>query len=1550
MGAGASTEFNPEAVSLGDAESSEPVDAEGYDSDLADDFRDLKAPRAKPAQGRPTVETSRGRLGPEPSGDAKRALPCAKKIVPPFQYPKDHPAGAEKLPDNKLRLEFVHGYRSHDARHNLHYDKKGLLVYHAAALGIVLNAKTRKQTFFDAHSDDVTCIAKHPGGDFFATGQVGDFPAIHVWRSSDAKKVCTIRSTELHKNAILCAAFSKCGKYLASVGADEAHLVAVHEWGPPGWDPLKGEATPKLIATEKFGRARPYVCAFNPVDGRLVVGGKKSLKFFTIDDGTLRVAPAQYSHGASKGFAACSVLSIAFLPDGSTFAGTMKGDAYKYEEGGCRAVRKFAAIHHGPIHDMAFTGKVLATAGKDGKIKLWSVFMQPVFEVDTAKVAEGLLDAHAQPRSYAAGKAPSIRALAPSADGRKLAYGTAASEIFEIDITDEKAAQDKTKAKLLMNGHAGAIDPKTGADRGDVWGLAMHPREPRFVTVSEDRSIRLWSLKGKTQDRMLRLPSKGRCVDWHPKTEHVAVGTYRGDVIVVDVEKGTIVTQTKLSNVRVNAVNYSPCGCFLGCASQDGVFRVLGVYAGQSGYQIVDKTDDVKPFFVIDAAHEDDRGPQAMTHVDWSEDSKFVQINTAGGDLLFFTAPQCDPVEAAFAPVRDAEWNSWTIPMGWATQGLWSEDAKPGDLNAVARSNRGDWEDGERVLACGDDYGSVKLAKYPANVGVSDAHEYRGHSAHVTNVAFSASDKWLVSTGGGDRCVMVWRHKDVDGPPDGLTPEAEAMLEDKKLTHEEKEERVLAIVHEAVGPDTDSESDEEDVVSYDQNAASSKPVMMLQTGMEHGLGVFTPVNATDGVPNPYKNHSLAELGCRRGYKSPMTGKPVLSQTHVPSWWKKDSTSYDVPTSRLKLAWAYGFRGHDARQNAWYNTKGEVCYHTAACGVVYNPASETQRLITDDPESDDVAEGNSDDVLCMTRHPERRIFATGEIGGKPKIIVWDSHDVKALAMLQGFHRTAVLCLCFSPCGDYLASVGADAEHSVAVYEWKTETLVATYKGDRNKILGINWSPFDGSLVTTGVKHVKFVKCAWKEGEKIAKGTVFRPRRATLGKKGKWQNFYACSFIDVEGKPPRTVVGCKGGQLYVFEGSTLAQVIPGAHDGKVNAVYTLHEHNVLLTGGDDGVVCFWKASDLSPLHKVRIESAATGRPAPISSLTTDAKAKALVGTKVGEIWEISDQAHLLVESHERGEIWGLAPHPSAGRAKVATGGDDGTIRIWNVKPGKKRHCVARARVIENAKPLKSGGGRYTTAAVRSLAWHPSGGQLAAGTVSGAVSLFKVDLDDPETTRIDKELDLWRPKLRTGWIADIKYSPATPDFPSGGHYIAVGSHDNVVDVYDTMRDHALVGTCKGHASFITHLGWSQDARYLWTNSGDYELMFWKMPTATQVKKGKDVQDVSWDGWTGVLGFQTTGVWYKGSDGTDVNACEVAIVPGDHGVEERVVATGDDRGIVSLFKAPALGGKPRTYGGHSSHVANVRFGPDGSQMFSAGGGDTSMLQWDVYMPAPVE
>jgi len=35
--------------------------------------------------------------------------------------------------------------------------------------------------------------------------------------------------------------------------------------------------------------------------------------------------------------------------------------------------------------------------------------------------------------------------------------------------------------------------------------------------------------------------------------------------------------------------------------------------------------------------------------------------------------------------------------------------------------------------------------------------EGRGHSSHVTNVRFNKSDSYLVTLGGNDRTVCVWR-------------------------------------------------------------------------------------------------------------------------------------------------------------------------------------------------------------------------------------------------------------------------------------------------------------------------------------------------------------------------------------------------------------------------------------------------------------------------------------------------------------------------------------------------------------------------------------------------------------------------------------------------------------------------------------------------------------------------------------------------------------------------------------------------------------------------
>ena len=48
----------------------------------------------------------------------------------------------------------------------------GEVVYHVAALGIVLDRKTNVQRFYNGHSDDILCLALHPAKDLAATGQV----------------------------------------------------------------------------------------------------------------------------------------------------------------------------------------------------------------------------------------------------------------------------------------------------------------------------------------------------------------------------------------------------------------------------------------------------------------------------------------------------------------------------------------------------------------------------------------------------------------------------------------------------------------------------------------------------------------------------------------------------------------------------------------------------------------------------------------------------------------------------------------------------------------------------------------------------------------------------------------------------------------------------------------------------------------------------------------------------------------------------------------------------------------------------------------------------------------------------------------------------------------------------------------------------------------------------------------------------------------------------------------------------------------------------------
>ena len=78
----------------------------------------------------------------------------------------------------------------------------------------------------------------------------------------------------------------------------------------------------------------------------------------------------------------------------------------------------------------------------------------------------------------------------------------------------------------------------------------------------------------------------------------------------------------------------------------------------------------------------------------------------------------------------------------------------------------------------------------------------------------------------------------------------------------------------------------------------------------------------------------------------------------------------APPAKLKLEWVYGYRGRDARANLHLLPTGEMTYFVAAVVVLYNVEDQSQRHYL----------GHTQDIRCMSLHPNKLLIATGQGAG------------------------------------------------------------------------------------------------------------------------------------------------------------------------------------------------------------------------------------------------------------------------------------------------------------------------------------------------------------------------------------------------------------------------------------------------------------------------------------------------------------------------------------------------------------------------------------------
>jgi microtubule-associated protein-like 6 len=480
-------------------------------------------------------------------------VPHARQaIIPPTSHQTLY--NAQEAPEHALELDHVHGYRAHDARHNLLYTSTGRLVYPAGATGVVHDAGGGEQTFFSGHEDDILCITLHADGDTVATGAAGVEPAVCVWSAATGVLRAELRG--FHRRGVVALAFDATGEKLATCGLDDQHSVAVYDW-----------ATERLAASAPGG-GRVLAAGFSPVSGQLVCGGVGHLCFWTTTGSTL--APREAEYGLAGGAAGATVTALGWHPDGGALTGSIAGALYRWQADGEACLWCCASAHAGPVHDICFTGDVVASGGKDGRILIWApAQMQRVDCIDLRVAAAQELDAAGRPRGASTGRAPVVRSLCASADGTQLLVGTATGEAWELDM--RAPGTWRTGCRLLFAAHgpgAPALGGRPPPPR--ACGLAAHPCELAFATVGDDATLRQWDCVQRVCTMRRQLPAPGLAVAYSAEGRTLAVGLADGRLLVLDATSGLQLNLVAHRRDALAVLSFAPKGRWLAAGCDDG--------------------------------------------------------------------------------------------------------------------------------------------------------------------------------------------------------------------------------------------------------------------------------------------------------------------------------------------------------------------------------------------------------------------------------------------------------------------------------------------------------------------------------------------------------------------------------------------------------------------------------------------------------------------------------------------------------------------------------------------------------------------------------------------------------------------------------------------------------------------------------------------------------------------------------------------------------------------------------------------------------------------
>jgi WD40 repeat protein len=243
------------------------------------------------------------------------------------------------------------------------------------------------------------------------------------------------------------------------------------------------------------------------------------------------------------------------------------------------------------------------------------------------------------------------------------------------------------------------------------------------------------------------------------------------------------------------------------------------------------------------------------------------------------------------------------------------------------------------------------------------------------------------------------------------------------------------------------------------------------------------------------------------------------------------------------------------------------------------------------------------------------------------------------------------------------------------------------------------------------------------------------------------------------------------------------------------------------------------------------------------------------------------------------------------RVASGSEDHTIRLWDMKTGNVE------RVLEGH-----------TQAVRDVAFSPDGQKLASGSRDNTVRLWDVNTGEERMVL----------EGHAGFVLSVAFSP-------DGQKVVSGSWDKTIRVWDVKTgkvERVLEGRArevsvwayilnepKEESQYVFSVAFSPDGQRLVSGSYGGTICLW------DAKSGKQEMKL------------------KGGVGSVYSA---TFSPDGH-----TVVSGSDDNTLRLWDAKT-GREERVMEGHTNYVMSVAFSPDGKKVVS-GSYDRTVRLWDA-------